>query len=265
MKAVYRAISSVLWIGILFALVIIGAVKLTNQDWARSPFRAYVIISSSMEPKINVGDIAIVQKGAAYDVGSVITFTNQDGVLVTHRIIDNTLIEGVRHLITQGDNVDDPDADPVPESVVIGKVVSKAPFLGFMVVYSQTPLGMGIILGVFSILLITDSFILGSKKAIEKKKPSEPEEEVPAERTKSRFRTQTSQEKNPPAFKSRTISLDSEEIWDEEDEEEDSTSDEDTVELTYTTAHVPKVIRKNSTSVPSSTEVRRLAVDEEDG
>ena len=52
-----------------------------------------------MEPAISVNDWLIIHKQENYEVGDIITFIDNDNMLVTHRIIKITDDE----IITQGD------------------------------------------------------------------------------------------------------------------------------------------------------------------
>ena len=52
-------------------------------------FRSYVIVSNSMQPTIDPGDVIFIKKSNVEDleVGDVITF-QKDSIIATHRIIE---------------------------------------------------------------------------------------------------------------------------------------------------------------------------------
>ena len=82
-------------------------------------FRTYSILSGSMEPEINTGDLAIVKSVDAEDVkvGDIITF-KYEGKVVTHRVVEKNE-EG---FITKGDNNNTNDTEIVRGEDLIGKV-----------------------------------------------------------------------------------------------------------------------------------------------
>ena len=65
-------------------------------------YRSYTVLSGSMEPKFYPGDIVITKHKNKTDikVNDIVTYRNSDGVIITHRIIEETP-EGY---ITKGDN-----------------------------------------------------------------------------------------------------------------------------------------------------------------
>lgn len=102
------------------------------------------VLTGSMQPNYNVGDIIIVKTTDADElkVKDVITFYSSDpdmqGQIVTHRI--NNIIEenGQRKFETKGDNNEGIDADLVTEDKIVGKVQFKIPAVGKAVNFLQT-------------------------------------------------------------------------------------------------------------------------------
>ena len=107
-----------------------------------------IVESDSMEDTIMTGDLIFIKKVdvTELDVGDVITFYNPlgDGTsLVTHRIIE-VVGEGENlAFLTQGDNNDIDDKDPIHSSKVIGVWTEKrVPLLGSIMMFMQKPLGL---------------------------------------------------------------------------------------------------------------------------
>lgn len=100
------------------------------------PIKPIGVASGSMYPNINMGDIAIVQKCNANDleVGEVIEYKRKD-FSVIHRVIEKTQKDGEFIFITQGDNNDGPDSDPVMEDQIVGKVIAKIPYLAWPTIW----------------------------------------------------------------------------------------------------------------------------------
>lgn len=91
------------------------------------------VVSGSMEPEINVGDVVIIRAQDSYGVGDVISFSNGDGTYTTHRV-RSVREDGYE---TRGDanNV----SEEVNKSAVVGKVVLVIPGLGAAAAFLQTP------------------------------------------------------------------------------------------------------------------------------
>lgn len=88
-----------------------------------------VIMSSSMHPTILAGDVVVVgpHDGNALGVGTVITFENSRGVLVTHRIVG--MREGGRYA-TRGDANRVADREPVHPDQILGVGRILVPMIG---------------------------------------------------------------------------------------------------------------------------------------
>ena len=93
--------------------------------------KTYVIISGSMEPEYNIGDIVIAQKTSAEEflVGDVISFREGESV-VTHRISGEIVENGVRKFKTKGDNNNTEDYWNVDIKSIEGEVIGCIPGLG---------------------------------------------------------------------------------------------------------------------------------------
>ncbi len=98
-----------------------------------------VIVSGSMLPVIQVGDVIIVQKAPAAEVrtGDIIQFKTES-IRVAHRVIDIKEENKQRVLITKGDNNQSADTDPVLPEQVVGRVIGIIPKIGWpsMVIHS---------------------------------------------------------------------------------------------------------------------------------
>lgn len=109
------------------------------------------VISGSMEPTIHIGDMIVIDtKVEEYKKNDIITFYDDEGSFVTHRIISINSKE----VVTKGDNNNKKD-EPTPLNKIVGryvfkinngqKVVSllKSPIIAFLI------LGNGILLCIF--------------------------------------------------------------------------------------------------------------------
>jgi signal peptidase len=105
----------------------------------------YVVISGSMKPTFDAGSLVFVREvdPRSIAVGDIITFKGADGgpILTTHRVVKINDGEQLS-FITRGDanNVNDPN--PVPAENVVGRVRAYIPYLGYLITFSQTKMGL---------------------------------------------------------------------------------------------------------------------------
>jgi len=130
----------------IFGLQLLGSGRLA-PSW-----KSFVIQSGSMEPSIRVGDVVFVQAEPEYGKSDVITFTSQEGRVVTHRILES----GQEGYTTQGDANQTVDVDTVPQKSIIGKVQFVVPKLGYVFSFSKTPAGIIALIIIPATLLVAD-------------------------------------------------------------------------------------------------------------
>ena len=138
---------------VLVGLVVICAVFLMGSRLLG--FQVFNVISGSMEPTYNVGDLLYVKDVNPYDieVGTPITFVlNEELVVATHRVIE--VDEENQHFYTKGDANDTADSSPVHFNNVIGVPQFSIPLLGYVSDFIQNPPGMYITVGVGFILIL---------------------------------------------------------------------------------------------------------------
>lgn len=120
-----------------------------------SGYRLFAVLSGSMSPEFETGSLVVVKPvdPAALHVGDIITFGNADGQLVTHRIIgiEN---DGDLSFITKGDANEVADSEPVPAHRVVGMMALAIPWLGRILVFSQTKKGILLMIAIPSLLIL---------------------------------------------------------------------------------------------------------------
>ncbi|MHA1505799.1 MAG: signal peptidase I [Candidatus Asgardarchaeia archaeon] len=99
-----------------------------------------VVMSESMVPTINVGDILIVRgvPPEEVEIGDIIVFTPPwfSGESIVHRVIDKFEINGTLFFVTKGDN--NPVADlPTNSSYLVGVVIAIIPKLGLITLFMK--------------------------------------------------------------------------------------------------------------------------------
>lgn len=100
------------------------------------PIYPSVVATGSMQPMIDPGDVIIIEKVTdmegleALKVGDVIQF-KQDNILITHRIEEVNVVDGVVNFTTKGDNNSESDRQPVKPEQVRGRIVKVVPKVGW--------------------------------------------------------------------------------------------------------------------------------------
>jgi signal peptidase len=136
-----------------------------------------VVPSTSMVPTLNVGDIVFV-KGVdptTITVGTIIIFQSPSGSIdIIHRVIGIVKVGDVLYFQTKGDHNQGPDpwAPGVPEQNIKGIYVGKIPYVGYITLALQGPLG--IILIAFLIFLMVSFEYYDSKKKKSKQQAASP-------------------------------------------------------------------------------------------
>lgn len=147
MKLVKRIIfiTVTIILGLLFAYNVYNfvCIKILKQDVATIKGYALLeVVSGSMEPEIHLGDMIIINTNAQnYRRGDVITYRDNSGALVTHRII--SIDE--KQVITKGDSNNTED-NPITKDQIIGKALYKIYHAGIIISSFKSPVTLVMIL-----------------------------------------------------------------------------------------------------------------------
>ena len=111
--------------------LMIQAVANPNKTPSFFGIKTYTIISGSMEPELEIGDIVIIKETeeSNLQVGDIISFRQGQSV-VTHRIIEINQTNEGNKFITQGDSNNVKDSEEVIFNMIEGKQIGKIPFIG---------------------------------------------------------------------------------------------------------------------------------------
>ena len=117
-------------------------------------FIPLTVISGSMSPGIETGDLVIVKEGNK-DIreGDVVTYKLED-FLVTHRIKQIEEQNTVEVFVTQGDANRIPDYKTVDRNQIIGKYVFRIPMGGYIRALLQGPFGILLMTGLVLIAIM---------------------------------------------------------------------------------------------------------------
>ena len=120
-----------------------------------------IVLSSSMEPNMPVGSLAVTMPVAPEEVmvGDIITFSPwwDPKVTISHRVVEILNEERLR-FHTKGDASEEPDPWVVPGTQATGRVVFNIPYLGYVansaILYVRTWWGVAFLVVLPSVLLI---------------------------------------------------------------------------------------------------------------
>lgn len=149
-------VGGILVLALVLAPFVVHAVpELAGAD------HSYIVLSGSMAPAINAGDVVIVAdvEPSAIEEGDVITFVPPSGheeagaERVTHRVVEVVREDGALYFRTKGDANEDPDGTRVPAENVEGRVMLTLPLVGHAISFVGSPVGILLFVVVPAVLL----------------------------------------------------------------------------------------------------------------
>lgn len=138
---------------VLVSIVVLAAIFLMGSRVVG--YRIFNIVSGSMTPEYNVGDLIYVKEvdPSTVKVGDVITFVlNEDLVVATHRVVRIDVEK--KHFYTKGDANETEDGAPVHFNNLIGVPQFSIPGLGYVSDFIQHSPGMYITIAAVTILIV---------------------------------------------------------------------------------------------------------------
>ena len=138
---------------VLVSIIVLAAIFLMGSRLVG--YRIFNIVSGSMEPEYNVGDLIYVKEvdPSSVKVGDVITFVlNEDLVVATHRVV--RIDAEKQHFYTKGDANETEDGSPVHFNNLIGIPQFSVPWLGYVSDFIQHSPGMYITIAAVTILIV---------------------------------------------------------------------------------------------------------------
>ncbi|MGZ4134910.1 MAG: signal peptidase I SipW [Tumebacillaceae bacterium] len=127
----------------------------------------FTVLSGSMEPGIKTGSIIAVKPVGnplveTFKKGDVITFkaVDNENMLITHRIVDVQGTGANLQYVTRGDNNDAQDPLPVPAGNVVAQYANfTIPYLGYILSWVKTKVGIAVLLFVPGVILFVQPLI----------------------------------------------------------------------------------------------------------
>lgn len=137
LKIIGNIIYYIALILVIAILLLVVVQRVSNNNIALGGIRIYNVLTGSMIPKYNIGDILISKEVEPKEIkkGDDITYISDigtvEGALITHSVVDIRQEDGKYKFITRGiaNTADDPE---ISEEQVYGKVIYKSVILSFI-------------------------------------------------------------------------------------------------------------------------------------
>lgn len=178
---VLKTLGQVVLFVILIFFILLNILSMNNKSLFG--FRIYRVISGSMQPALQIGDVIIIKKANNYAEKDIITYDN-GLTTITHRIKS---ING-DEIITEGDANDAPDK-PITKDRILGKYFFRiSTFSVFSIMLTGKTIYLIMVLVLFAILLFAISDRVtrnleyrrnNFKKVIKEKENKEQKKKIP--------------------------------------------------------------------------------------
>ncbi|MGO1470530.1 MAG: signal peptidase I [Tissierella sp.] len=158
-KNIFKILEQIIFYIVILALILMIIFVIQNRSSNEAPsifgHRFYIVQSGSMEPILGVGSLIVVKEMEAKDieVNDVISYKPNGETVVTHRVV-NIENEKALKFTTRGDanNADDPN--PLNGSNIIGKQIFVIPYLGRLLAFVKTRVGLVVVMIIPASLII---------------------------------------------------------------------------------------------------------------
>ena len=116
--------------------------------------KTFVIISGSMEPNLEVGDIVLIKEKDKQEIkeNDIISFREGQAV-ITHRIVEIIEEDGTKY-VTKGDNNNAKDSNKIEYEDIEGVYIGKISYLGEIVLFLKNKIIIICIILIFYVIYI---------------------------------------------------------------------------------------------------------------
>lgn len=129
--------------------LIVQAIINPNRTPSFLGIKTYVIISGSMMPELEIGDIVVSKNVEQEELkeGDIISFRQGQNV-VTHRIAEKLVVNGEEQYKTKGDNNNVADSGTISYDLIEGKAIAVIPNIGKIALLLQDKMTIIVILAI---------------------------------------------------------------------------------------------------------------------
>lgn len=164
MKVVINVLRGIIGVILCAVIVVNGWLLIDQLVFHHQPpailgYSQLVVGSGSMSPTLEAGDLILVNPASDYTLGDVVTFRDENGTFITHRLV-GTVEED---FITKGDANQVEDDTLLAKENILGRVVFSIPQGGKAILFLQSPLGLLLVI-VIGFVLIELPVLLGGRE-----------------------------------------------------------------------------------------------------
>lgn len=162
LRKIFKIITIPIVTFILIIVFYIGYLKFIKKenDINILGFRAYMVMTGSMEPNYNIGDIIVTKEIPQKNIkiGDVINYLSENGKdTVTHRVTDIIEKDGKTAYKTKGDNNNSEDVGLVESDRVKGVLLFKISKLGAIITKVLTGTGICVVIVIILLSYLRES------------------------------------------------------------------------------------------------------------
>ncbi len=163
LKVIKIILNVIVILFVLLFLLVVCLQRFSDNKLSLFNYRMFTVISGSMEPKYNVGDVLIAKdvEPSTIKVGDTVSYLGNSGSfknkVITHQVVEiETDADGKYIFHTKG--IDNPAEDPIVyEDQLYGVIVYKSVILSFIYKIVATPIGL------FLFVVLPILYIIGSE------------------------------------------------------------------------------------------------------
>jgi signal peptidase len=159
-KMINNTLSSIMLVIFILLLVAVVLSKASGGEPAFFGYQIKSVLSGSMEPGIQTGSIVALKPGGdmnRFKKGDVITFRNEENLLITHRVVEATMNNATGEAMyrTKGDNNDAPDMNPTTSTNVVAEYTGvTVPYVGYAMNFAVSKAGSVVLMIVPGLMLL---------------------------------------------------------------------------------------------------------------
>lgn len=159
-KIINNILSSIMLVIFILLVVAVVLSKASGGEPAFFGYQIKSVLSGSMEPGIHTGSIVALKPGGdmnRFKKGDVITFRNEENLLITHRVVEATMNNATGEAMyrTKGDNNDAPDMNPTSSTNVVAEYTGvTVPYVGYAMNFAVSKAGSVMLMIVPGLMLL---------------------------------------------------------------------------------------------------------------
>lgn len=116
-------------------------------------YKNFIVLTGSMEPTLNIGDIVITKETTKIQEQDIISFKEKNSSsVITHRVVEIYKEDNKDWYITKGDANSGTDLELLNIDDIEGKYQFKIPYIGRLILFLQKPIG---IIALFIVMIFT--------------------------------------------------------------------------------------------------------------